>query len=199
MANYGYIRVSSKEQNEDRQVIAMTAEGLKPEELYIDKESGKDFDRTMYQKMLRKLKEGDVVYVQSIDRFGRNYEAIIEEWNRITKKKKACIKVLDMPLLDTSRDRDLTGKLIADIVLQLFSYVAQTEREHIKERQRQGIEAARKRGVHLGRTARPLPDNFNECVKLWKSGEITQSEAAIMCGMPNASFRYRLKDYKGGV
>lgn len=197
MSNYGYVRVSSKDQNEARQIDAMEKAGIPKDHLFVDKASGKDFDRKQYVKMIYTLREGDVLFVQAVDRLGRNYEAILNEWNAITKKIGADIVVLDMPILDTRKEKSLTGTLVFGIVLQLLSYVAQTEREHIKERQRQGIEAARKRGVHLGRQGRPLPENFFESVRLWESGEITQQKAAEMCGMPNSSFRYRLKALRG--
>lgn len=193
---YGYCRVSSKEQNEDRQIIAMKEAGIPIQNLYIDKESGKDFDRTMYKRLIRKLKEGDTVFVQSIDRFGRNYEKVIEEWNRIIKVKKADIVVLDMPLLDTRKSKDLIGTLISDIVLQLLSYVAQTEREHIKKRQAEGIAAAKARGVKFGRPEIPLPDNFIDVHRRWRNKEISVIEAGKLCGLPRSTFYEKAKKYE---
>ena len=165
---YGYVRVSSKEQNEDRQMIAMREFGV--EKIYMDKQSGKDFNRPEYQKMVRKLKAGDVLVVHSLDRFGRNYDEIIEQWKLIVKEKGADIVVLDMPLLDTRNDKNLTGRLIADIVLQLLAYVAQTEREAIRKRQREGIDAALARGVKFGRERMPVPDEFHEAGKQYARG-----------------------------
>ncbi len=157
---YGYARVSTKEQNELRQLIALREFGLTDRAIFVDKQSGKDFDRRSYQRLLRKLKDGDTLVIKSIDRLGRNYEEILEQWRIITKEKSAAIVVLDMPLLDTRRNRDLTGTLIADIVLQLLSYVAQTEREFIHQRQAEGIAAAKARGVKFGRPRKALPEGF---------------------------------------
>ena len=157
---YGYIRVSTREQNEDRQVIALTEWGVDVKRIYLDKQSGKDFERPQYRRLLRKLKSGDALIVKSIDRLGRNYDEILEQWRIITKEKHADIVVLDMPLLDTRTNRDLTGTLIADIVLQLLSYVAQTEREFIRQRQAEGIAAAKARGVRFGRPSLPVPEAF---------------------------------------
>ena len=159
---YGYARVSTKEQNELRQLIALREFGLTDRAIFVDKQSGKDFDRRSYQRLLRKLKDGDTLVIKSIDRLGRNYEEILEQWRIITKEKGAAIVVLDMPLLDTRRNRDLTGTLIADIVLQLLSYVAQTEREFIHQRQAEGIAAAKARGVKFGRPRKALPEGFGE-------------------------------------
>jgi len=197
--NYGYVRVSTEGQHEARQIDAMEKAGVLRENLFIDKASGKDFERTAYVKMIRRLKRGDTVFVQSIDRLGRNYEMIIEEWNAITKKIGADIVIMDMPILDTRNGKDLIGTLISDIVLQLLSYVAQTEREHIKERQRQGIEAARKRGVRFGRPLKPLPENFWEAVDALKAGKMNLSQAAELCGMPTSSFRDRMKKESGNL
>lgn len=158
MSEYGYIRVSTKEQNEARQRVALAGYGIRVENIYMDKQSGKDFERPQYRRLLRKLGPGDVLVVKSIDRLGRDYGEILEQWRGITKGKGADIVILDMPLLDTRRDRDLTGVLIADIVLQLLSYVAQTERENILQRQAEGIKAAQARGVHMGRPRKELPD-----------------------------------------
>ena len=188
---YGYIRVSSKDQNEDRQIIALREFGCN--KLYVEKQSGKDFDRPHYQMLLRKLKPDDVLVVKSIDRLGRNYAEILEQWRIITKVKKAAIVVLDMPLLDTRKSRDLMGTLVADIVLQLLSYVAQTEREFIHQRQAEGIAAAQAKGVRFGRPARPLPPTFQDACRKWRAGEITCTEAAQRCSMPLSTFRYWAK------
>ena len=188
---YGYVRVSTREQNEQRQMIAMKEYGVEEARIYTDKQSGKDFARKNYKRLLRKLKSGDTLVIKSIDRLGRNYEEILEQWRCITKEKQAAIVVLDMPLLDTRQTRDLTGTLIADLVLQLLSYVAQTERESIRQRQAEGIAAAKARGVRFGRAPKPLPDNFRAVCRRWESGEITGTAAARECGMPLSTFRYR--------
>ena len=193
---YGYVRVSSRDQNEERQIIAMRDFGVEDKLIYLDKQSGKDFDRPQYRKLMRKLKNGDTLVIKSIDRLGRNYDEILVQWRTITKQKKAAIVVLDMPLLDTRQNRDLTGTLIADIVLQLLSYVAQTEREFIKQRQKEGIAAAKAKGIRFGRPPKPLPENFHSCYQRWKQGEITGTSAAKECGMPLATFRYRAEIYE---
>lgn len=185
---YGYARISTREQNEERQLIALREFGRNDGQIILDKQSGKDFDRRGYRRLLRKLKDGDTLVIKSIDRLGRNYEEILEQWRVITKKKGAAIVVLDMPLLDTRRSRDLTGTLIADIVLQLLSYVAQTEREFIHQRQAEGIAAAKARGVRFGRPPRPLPDNFDRMHHAWRSKKITLQQAAEACGMPAGTF-----------
>lgn len=190
---YGYIRVSSKDQNEDRQQIALELQGV--DKIFTDKQSGKDFNRPEYQKMVKRLHAGDVLYVLSIDRLGRNYEEIQEQWRYITKEKRADIVVLDMPLLDTRKGKDLMGTFIADLVLQILSFVAQTEREHIKQRQAEGIAAAKARGVKFGRPPTELPENFQETCQQWKAGEITGTAAAEMCGMALSTFRYRAEKY----
>lgn len=189
--DYGYARVSTKEQNEQRQLIALAQFGLSEKQIYVDKQSGKDFERQSYKRLMRKIKSGDTLVVKSIDRLGRNYEEILEQWRIITKEKAAAIVVLDMPLLDTRQSRDLTGTLIADIVLQLLSYVAQTEREAIRQRQAEGIAAAKARGVRFGRPPLPAPENFSAVYQSWKNGEITKTAAAKACGMPLSTFRYR--------
>lgn len=188
---YGYVRVSTREQNEQRQMIAMREYGVEEARIYTDKQSGKDFARKNYKRLLQKLKSGDTLVIKSIDRLGRNYEEILEQWRCITKEKQAAIVVLDMPLLDTRQTRDLTGTLIADLVLQLLSYVAQTERESIRQRQAEGIAAAKARGVRFGRVPKPLPDNFCAVCRRWERGEITGTAAARECGMPLSTFRYR--------
>lgn len=185
---YGYIRVSTKDQNEERQMIAMRQFGVEERFVYLDKQSGKDFNRPQYCKMLKKLKLGDTLVVKSIDRLGRNYVEILEQWRIITKEKKAAIVVLDIPLLDTRQGKDLTGTLIADIVLQLLSYVAQTEREFIKQRQAEGIAAAKARGVRFGRKPIPKPVNFDQCVSEWKKGSISAREAAKQMNVSHKTF-----------
>lgn len=166
---YGYVRVSTKEQNEGRQILALQAFPVSSQNIYMDKLSGKDFNRPQYQKLLRKLRQGDVLVVKSIDRLGRNYEEILAQWKMITKRKQADVVVLDMPLLDTRKSsRDLTGTFVADLVLQILSYVAQTERENILQRQKEGIEAARKRGVQFGRPRKPVPDQFWQLKEEWR-------------------------------
>lgn len=185
---YGYIRVSTKDQNEDRQKLAMFDFGVSEKNLYMDKQSGKDFERPGYQKLMRKIKPGDTLVIKSIDRLGRNYEEILEQWRTITRDKKAAIVVLDMPLLDTRQGRDLTGTLIADIVLQLLSYVAQTEREFIRQRQAEGIAAAKARGVHMGRAPMEIPDSFAPIYARWKNGEISGRSAAKMLGVAQHTF-----------
>ena len=170
--NYGYVRVSSRDQNEERQIIAMYEFGIEDKQIYLDKQSGKDFDRPQYRKLMRKLKCDDTLVVKSIDRLGRNYDEILVQWRAITKQKKAAIVVLDMPLLDTRQSRDLTGTLIADIVLQLLSYVAQTEREFIKQRQKEGIAAAKARGVQFGRAPMERPAEYSTLRTMWLQGEM---------------------------
>lgn len=190
MAEYGYIRVSTEDQNLARQLVAMHEAGVPERNIYADKQSGKDFDRPEYIKLVRKLRKGDTLYIHSIDRLGRNYDGILDQWRELTKKGVGIV-VLDMPILNTSKDRDLTGRLISDIVLQLLSYVAQTEREHIKTRQREGIAAAKARGVRFGRPPTPLPENFHEVCRMWSAGQITGKEAAWRCGWPLSTLRYR--------
>jgi len=185
---YGYVRVSSRDQNEARQLQAMKTFGIPADKIVVEKQSGKDFNRPQYKKLLRKLKENDIFVVQSIDRLGRNYTEIIEQWQIITKKKHADIVVLDMPLLDTRQGRDLTGTLIADIVLQLLSYVAQTEREFIKKRQAEGIAAAKARGVHFGAIPKEKPPQYQEYATRWRNKEISAREAAKACGVAHATF-----------
>ena len=186
--NYGYIRVSTRDQNEERQRLAMGELEIPEKNLYRDHQSGKDFDRPQYRKLVRRLKRDDVLYIKSIDRLGRNYNEILEQWRLITKEKNAAIVVLDMPLLDTRQDRDLTGTLIADIVLQLLSYVAQTEREFIRQRQREGIAAAKARGVRFGREAIPVPENFLEVRARWTGGEFNSRQAAALLGVSQNTF-----------
>lgn len=186
--NYGYIRVSTKEQNEDRQRIAMLEWGIEPDRIYLDKQSGKDFRRPQYRRLLRRLKHDDVIVVKSIDRLGRNYEEILEQWRLITREKGANIIVIDMPLLDSRVNRDLTGTLISDIVLQLLSYVAQTEREFIRQRQAEGIAAAKARGVKFGRERIPIPDEFPTVCLLWRENRISARKAARLLGVSPRTF-----------
>lgn len=193
---YGYVRVSSRDQNEDRQLIAMREMDVPERNIYIDKQSGKDFNRPQYMKMVKRIKENDLLYVLSIDRLGRNYEDILEQWRIITKDKKADVVVIDMPLLDTRRGKDLMGTFIADLVLQILSFVAENERKNIRQRQKEGIAAAKARGVRFGRRPKPLPENFHECYQDWKMGKITCIEASKRCGMPESTFRYRAEVYK---
>ena len=193
---YGYVRVSAKDQNEDRQMIAMKEVGLDEKNIYLDKESGKHFKRKQYCKLLKRLKKDDLLYVKSIDRLGRNYEEILEQWRYLTKKKCVDIVVLDMPLLDTRRGKDLMGTFLSDIVLQLLSFVAENERTNIRQRQAEGIAAAKARGVRFGRPPKPLPKNFHKAYQQWKNGKITGTAAAEMCGMPLSSFRYQAEIYE---
>ena len=185
---YGYIRVSSKDQNEDRQRIAMLENGVDQRRIYMDKQSGKDFDRPGYRRLLKRLKPGDTLIIKSIDRLGRNYDEILEQWRLITKEKQVAIVVLDMPLLDTRQGRDLTGTLIADIVLQLLSYVAQTEREFIRQRQAEGIAAAKKRGVRFGRKPLERPPEYEWVKSIWQRGEISAREAAARLDVSHKTF-----------
>lgn len=194
--NYGYVRVSTKEQNEDRQVLALKQFSIIEQNIYIDKISGQDFNRPAYSNLIKKIKPGDLMAVKSIDRLGRNYEEIIEQWRLITKDKKVDIVVLDMPLLDTRRDKDLMGTLISDIVLQLLSYVAQTERELIRQRQAEGIAAARQRGVKFGRPPKEIPISFDEISRQYLSSQITSRAAAAACGVPQTTFLRWVKKYK---
>ena len=186
--DYGYIRVSTKEQNEDRQVIALRECGIPPDRIFVDKQSGKDFQRPQYRRLLRKLKPNDALVVKSIDRLGRNYEEILDQWRIITKEKGADVIVIDMPLLDTHANKDLTGTLIADIVLQLLSYVAQTEREFIRQRQAEGIAAAKARGVRFGRKRLPIPAEFPAVLALWRENRLSARKAAKRLGVSPRTF-----------
>ena len=194
---YGYIRVSTKEQNEQRQMIALSEFGIKESHIFMDKQSGKDFARPNYQKLIRKLKSGDTIVIKSIDRLGRNYEEILEQWRIITKEKQAAVVVLDMPLLDTRQNRDLTGTLIADIVLQLLSYVAQTEREFIRQRQAEGIAAAKQRGVKFGRRPMERPAAYLHIRQLWQRNEISAREAARQLGINHRTFLLWVNEENG--
>lgn len=196
---YGYIRVSTKEQNIDRQLTAILKEGIEMNKIFIDKASGKDFNRRKYKKLIRKLKAGDELYIKSIDRLGRNYDEIIQEWNLITKEKNVEIIVLDFPLLDTrAKTCDLTGKFIADIVLQILSYVAQIERENTYQRQMEGIQEAKKRGVKFGRNKKEIPKEFHELADRWKNKEISIRQGAKILGISHTLMAKWLKekDYK---
>ena len=191
---YGYVRVSSRDQSEDRQLIAMKKLGVPENNIYVDKESGRDFDRPMYREMVRELNKNDLVYIKSIDRLGRNYKEIVEQWQFLTRVVQADIVVIDMPLLDTRRGKDLLGTFLSDIVLQVLSFVAENERDNIRSRQREGIEAAKERGVKFGRPVLPVPEDFEEIVKTWKSGEITTAEAARQCGFSRSTLYNKAAD-----
>ena len=193
---YGYIRVSTREQNEDRQLIALREIGVPEKNIYLDKQSGKDFNRPQYKKLLRKMKKDDLLYIKSIDRLGRNYEEILQQWRVLTKEKGVDIVVLDMPLLDTRRGKDLMGTFLSDIVLQVLSFVAENEHTNIRQRQAEGIAAAKAKGIHLGRPPQPLPANFHTMFQKWKKGEITCTAAAKEWGMPLSTFRYRAEIYE---
>ena len=196
MKVYGYIRVSSTDQNEDRQGIALDAKGVPAQNIFMDKLSGKDFERPQYKRLIKRLRTGDLLYILSIDRLGRNYKEIQEQWRIITKEKGVDVCVIDMPLLDTRTAKDLMGTFIADLVLQILSFVAENERANIKKRQEQGIAAAKARGVRFGRPPSPLPEKFHEAYQLWKSGKVTGTAAAGICGMPLSTFRYRAEVYQ---
>jgi DNA invertase Pin-like site-specific DNA recombinase len=193
---YGYIRVSTREQNEDRQLIALREMSIPEQNIFMDKQSGKDFNRPQYKKLIRKLKPDDLLCIKSIDRLGRNYEEIQNQWRILTKEKRIDIVVLDMPLLDTRRGKDLMGTFLSDIVLQVLSFVAENERTNIRQRQKEGIAAAKARGVRFGRPPRPLPENYHSAYQRWKAGAITGTAAAKECGMPLSTFRYRAEIYE---
>lgn len=196
---YGYIRVSTREQNEGRQLIALHEAGVPKKNIYMDKQSGKDFERPQYRRLLRKLKKDDLFYIKSIDRLGRNYEEILEQWRIITKEKDADIVVLDMPLLDTRRGKDLMGTFLADIVLQVLSFVAENERTNIRQRQAEGIAAAKGKGIRFGRPPRPLPENYHDAYRRWKAGKITGTAAAQECGLPLSTFRDKARVYENAA
>ena len=193
---YGYIRVSSREQNEDRQLIALREVSVPEQNIFMDKQSGKDFDRPQYKKLIRRLKPDDLLYIKSIDRLGRNYKEIQDQWRVLTKEKGVDIVVLDMPILDTRRGKDLMGTFLSDIVLQVLSFVAESERSSIRQRQAEGIAAAKAKGVRFGRPAKPLPENYLSVYRRWKAGAITGTAAAAECGMPLSTFRYQAKIYE---
>lgn len=191
---YGYIRVSSYDQNEERQRIALAKAGVKETNIFMDKVSGKDFERPMYQKMLERIKSGDLIYILSIDRLGRNYEEIQNHWRIITKEKNVDICIIDMPLLDTRQGKDLMGTFIADLVLQVLSFVAQNERELIRKRQAEGIEVAKAKGVHMGRPKKKMPDNFIELVKQWELNQMSLEDVLEQCDMSKSTFYRRLRE-----
>lgn len=193
---YGYVRVSSTDQHTDRQHLALQERGIPRERVFTDRLSGKDFQRPQYRALLARLRPGDLLCITSIDRLGRNYEEIQQQWRILTREMGVDILVLDMPLLDTRRDRDLLGTFIADLVLQVLSFIAQNERETIRRRQAEGIAAARLRGIRFGREPRPLPRNFIEIYELWKAGAIPATEAAKHCGMARSAFRYRAESIR---
>ena len=196
MSVYGYIRVSSKDQKEDRQQIALKEVGVELQNIYVDKQSGKDFNRPQYKKMLRKLKKDDLLYIKSIDRLGRNYEEILQQSRILTKEKGVDIVVLDMPLLDTRRGKDLMGTFLSDIVLQVLSFAAENERTNIKQRQAEGIAAAKAQGIKFCRPPLPLPDNFYEVHKAWRSKKITLKQAAEACNMPVGTFYGKARKFE---
>lgn len=193
---YGYIRVSTREQNEDRQRIALDGVGIAEKNIFLDKQSGKDFNRPQYQKLLRKVKKDDLLYFKSIDRLGRNYAEILEQWRMLTKEKGVDIVVLDMPLLDTRRGKDLMGTFLSDIVLQVLSFVAENERDSIRQRQAEGIAAAKARGIRFGRPEIRSPDDFAQIVAAWESKRITIREAVLACGMSESTFYRRLRELR---
>ena len=190
---YGYVRVSSTDQNEDRQLLAMADRYVPQVNIYIDKQSGKNFNRPMYKKLVKKLKKNDLLYIKSIDRLGRNYEEILTQWRILTKEKKVDIVVIDMPLLDTRNGKDLMGTFIADLVLQLLSFISENERKTIRQRQREGIEAAKQRGVKFGRPEKPLPENFQQLYRQWLTKEISATEVARQCNFTTATFYNKIK------
>lgn len=196
MEIYGYVRVSSTDQNEDRQLVALREQGVDEKNIFIDKQSGKDFERPNYKKMIRKLKAGDLLYIISIDRLGRNYEEIQKQWRVLTKEIGIDICVLDMPMLDTRNGKDLMGTFIADLVLQILSFVAQSERENIKKRQTEGIAAAKAKGVKFGRPEKEVPDDFAKIVRAWEQKKLPFEEVLKKCGMSEATFYRRLREYR---
>ena len=196
---YAYVRVSTREQNEDRQLIAMNELQVPKKNIFIDKQSGKDFERPSYKKLIKRLKKDDLLYIKSIDRLGRNYNEIQEQWRILTKEKAVDIVVLDMPLLDTRRGKDLMGTFLSDIVLQVLSFVAENERINIRQRQAEGIAAAKAKGVRFGRPPKPLPGNFEEVYRRWEKGEITGTAAARGCRMPLSTFRNKAFKIKQSI
>lgn len=198
MGKYGYVRVSSTDQNEERQMIAMEQAGVPEGNIYVDKQSGKDFNRLNYKQLLKKLHPSDTLFIKSIDRLGRNYEEILNQWRIITKEKKVDIVVIDMPLLDTRHEKNLLGTFISDIVLQLLSYVSETERTNIKQRQAEGIAAAKKRGVKFGRPIKEMPPNFGELITQWEKKEMTMQEILKTYDMSESTFYRRMREYNAG-
>ena len=199
MSIYGYIRVSSRDQNEDRQVIALCEAGVHGKNIYMDKQSGKDFNRPQYKKLLRKMKRDDLLCIKSIDRLGRNYEEILQQWRLLTKEKGVDIAVLDMPLLDTRRGKDLMGAFLSDIVLQVLSFVAENERTNIRQRQAEGIAAAKAKGIKFGRKPFPLPDNFCEVHRAWRTKKLTLKQAAEACNMPVGTFYGKARKFENTI
>ena len=193
---YAYVRVSSYDQNEERQLLAMREVGIKRENIFIDKQSGKDFNRPNYKRLMKKLREGDTLFIKSIDRLGRNYEEIQNQWRIITREKRVDVVVLDMPLLDTRRDKNLLGTFISDLVLQLLSFIAENERVTIKQRQREGIAAAKKRGVKFGRPSKELSPNIDAIIEQWQKNELTIGEIAAMQGMSVSTVYRRIREHK---
>ena len=196
MKTYGYIRVSSTDQNEDRQLFAMEEQNIPQSNIYIDKQSGKDFERPAYKELISKLTAGDVLYIKSIDRLGRNYEEIQNQWRILTKDMGVDIAVIDMPLLDTRNGKDLMGTFIADIVLQILSFVAQSERENIRKRQAEGIARAKAKGIRFGRPEKPIPEDFGNLVINWEKGNITVDVILSKCGIGRSTFYSRLHEYR---
>ena len=196
MSTFGYVRVSSTDQNEDRQMIALQGKDIPKGNIYMDKQSGKNFDRPNYKRMVRRLRSGDLLYILSIDRLGRNYKEIQEQWRLLTQDKGIDICVLDMPLLDTRQGKDLMGTFIADLVLQILSFVAQNERENIRKRQAEGIAAAKARGVQFGRPGKEVPDNFPQLVRQWEQKKTSLGEVLETCGMSESTFYRRLREYR---
>lgn len=193
--SYGYVRISSRDQNEIRQILALKEMKIPKEHIYMDRQSGKDFERPQYRKLCQKLEQDDILYVKSIDRLGRNYEEIQAQWRFLTKEKRIDIVVLDMPLLDTRRGKDLMGTFLSDIVLQILSFVAENERDNIRQRQAEGIAVAKSRGVRFGRPPGKLPENFESVCDGWKKGILSTAAAAEKCGMPLSTFKYRARKY----
>ena len=193
---YGYVRVSTREQNEDRQLIALKLVGVADKNIFIDQQSGKDFNRPQYKKLLRKLKKDDLLYIKSIDRLGRNYEEILQQWRVLIKEKCIDIVVLDMPLLDTRRGKDLMGTFLSDIVLQVLSFVAENERTNIRQRQAEGIAAAKAKGIKFGRPEKEVPEDFEKIVRAWERKQITFDEVLKQCDMSEATFYRRLREYR---
>ena len=196
MAVYGYVRVSSTDQNEDRQTVAMSKLEIPPGNIYLDKQSGKDFDRPSYQALLKKVISGDLIYIMSIDRLGRNYDEIQQQWRILTKERNVDVAVIDMPLLDTRVNKNLMGTFIADLVLQILSFVAHSERDNIKKRQAEGIAAAKARGVRFGRPVKKPPDNFTELMKQWVCGKLMIKDFALQAGMTESTLYRRLREHQ---
>ena len=196
MTTYGYVRVSSTDQNEDRQMIALHQVGVEDKHIFIDKQSGKDFERPQYKKMVKKMRHGDLLYVLSIDRLGRNYDEIQHQWRILTKEIGIDVCVIDMPLLDTRRSKDLLGTFVADLVLQVLSFAAHNERDNIRKRQAEGIAAAKARGVHMGRPVINAPPDFEQIVKSWEKKEITMEDAMKRCGMSETTFYRRRREMR---